>query len=166
MYQIQPLGKAHRKKDFSCGIDALDHYLIHRAGQDQRRCIAVTYVLVKNQSQEIIGYYTLSATSIQFHDLPDKISKKLPRYPLVPATLVGRLAVDIKYQDHRLGELLLIDALARSLHMSHKIAAFAVIVDAKDENAVRFYKKYGFIQLTDDKKRLFLPMATIRQATQ
>lgn len=162
-YQIQPLSKNHNKKVFSCGVEELNQYIELRAGQDKRRCIAATYALLEKDSDLVIGYYTLSATSIELKDLPEKIVKTLPKYPIVPATLLGRLAVDEKYHGNRLGELLLIDALKRSLQISNNVASFSVITEAKNEDVIKFYQRYGFIQFPDYKKRLFLPMATMGQ---
>lgn len=163
-YQIQPLNKNHNKEVFSCGVEELDQYIELRAGQDKRRCIAATYVLSERDSDLVVGYYTLSATSVELKDLPEKVVKRLPKYPIVSATLLGRLAVDEKYHGNRFGELLLVDALKRSLEISSNVASFSVITEAKNEAVVKFYQRYGFIQLPDYKQRLFLPMATIRQA--
>ena len=162
-YSIHILSKEHKKNTFSCGIEALDRYLIQQAGQDARRYVAATYALTEIDSQVIIGYYTLSSTSVKLSNLPQEIIKKLPRYPTLPATLLGRLAVDQKYHGKKLGELLLIDALKRSFRLSKELASVAVIVDAKNEEANRFYQRYGFIQFSELQNKLFLPMITISQ---
>ncbi len=120
-YQILPFDKKHDKKEFSCGIEALDRYITQQAGQDKRRSVTATYILSEENRDVVLGYYTLSATSILLTDLPEKIIKKLPRYPTIPATLLGRLAVDSKYQGNKLGESLLVDALKRSLDISKSI---------------------------------------------
>ncbi|MGD9153067.1 MAG: GNAT family N-acetyltransferase [Gammaproteobacteria bacterium] len=163
-YRILPFDKKHDKKGFSCGIEALDRYIMQQAGQDKRCSVTATYILSEKNHDAILGYYTLSATSILLTDLPEKTIKKLPRYPTIPATLLGRLAVDNKYQGNRLGELLLVDALKRSLDISKRVASFSLVVNAKTENAIEFYQRYGFIQFPSHKARLFLPMATIAQA--
>ena len=107
----------------------------------------------------VAGYYTLSATSIALADLPERLSKKLPHYPVVPATLMGRLAVDQKYRGRGLGELLVFDAFSRTLRS--EIASYAFVVDAKDEAAITFYERYRFIRLGSAGRRLFLPIAEI-----
>lgn len=112
---------------------------------------------------EIAGYYTLSQFSIDLDELPEALAKRLRRYPVVPATLLGRLAVATAMRGRRLGEMLLFDALHRSLIQSAKIASAGVIVDANDENAIGFYRRYGFIPIVDEPKRLFLHMKTIEQ---
>jgi GNAT superfamily N-acetyltransferase len=160
-FVVEPLGKHHQQAGFSSGSPPLDHYLQHQAGQEARRHIAVTFVLVDTAHQTLAGYYTLSATSIRLGELPPDLAEKLPRYPLVPATLLGRLAIDAGYQGKRLGEFLLMDALHRSYPQSQSIASMAVVVEAKDEGAVRFYERYGFLRFPEQVHRLFLPMKTI-----
>jgi len=160
-FRIEPLGKQHNRSAFSSGSEPLDRYLQRQAGQEARRHVAVTFVLVDTERQVLAGYYTLSATSIRLGDLPPEIAGKLPRYPLVPATLLGRLAIDTGYQGQGLGEFLLLDALHRSCTQSQVIAAMAVVVEAKDEPARSFYERYGFIRFPDQPYQLFLPMQTI-----
>ena len=109
----------------------------------------------------IAGYYTLSSTSVQLAELPEQVVRKLPRYPLVPATLLGRLAVDRRQQGKGYGRFLLADALFRAARS--EIASFAVIVDAKDGNARRFYERESFLPFPDQPMRLFRPMADIRR---
>jgi GNAT superfamily N-acetyltransferase len=147
---------------FSCGAEPLDRYLKQQASQDAKKRAAVPYVLV-SEDDRIAGYYTLSADNIRADDLPPDLVKqlKLPRYPVMGATLVGRLARDLSFRGQGIGELLLADALKVSLVMSRKIASLAVIVDAKDENAHLFYTDFGFIAFPDTVKRLFMPMQTI-----
>ncbi|MCW5590033.1 MAG: GNAT family N-acetyltransferase [Legionellales bacterium] len=161
-FSIDLLQKFHDKKSFSCGIDELDNYLYRQASQDERRSLAVVYVLHDNTDKIIAGYYTLSSTAIELAALPEELSKKLPRYNVIPATLLGRLAIDAKYQGQQLGEVLLMDALDRSYNTSRKnVASYAVVVDAINDNAINFYTKYGFHPLT--KNKLFLPMKTIEK---
>lgn len=107
------------------------------------------------------GYYTLSSTSVQLAELPEQTVRKLPRYPLVPATLLGRLAVDRRQQGRGYGRFLLADALYRAARS--EIASFAMIVDVKDENARRFYERESFLPLPDQPMKLFRPMADIRR---
>jgi GNAT superfamily N-acetyltransferase len=159
--KIEVLNKNHDRAAFSCGNDALDTYLKKRASQEAKKKIATTFVMVGNQPSAVIGYYTLSATSILLGDLPDNISRKLPKYPQVPATLLGRLAIDSHYQGRGYGEILILDALRRSLRAAVEVASYAVVVDAVDERARSLYEHYGFCDFPDRKLRLFLPMKTI-----
>lgn len=160
-YSIEPLGSHHNRAVFSCGVEPLDTYFQRQVGQDARKRMAAPFVLVDKSSGAIAGYYTLSSTSINMGDLPTDVSKKLPKYPIAPATLLGRLAVDTNYRGLRLGETLLMDALYRSLQ--NNIASMAVVVDAKDDRARSFYEHYHFIRFPDYSHRLFLPMTLIEK---
>jgi len=111
----------------------------------------------------IAGFYTLSQYSIDLGTIPEDIARTLPKYPIVPATLIGRLAVSAVFRGQGLGELLLMEALHRSHTLSRQVASAAVIVNAKDDQALRFYRKYGFLEVPNAKGKLFLPMATIEQ---
>ncbi len=166
-YVVEQLHKQkHDRASFSCGITALDAYIKDRATQDVRRNIAVTYVLARRNSNSIIGYYTISTTSIETTHLPEIITKRLPRYEALPAMLIGRLAVDRQYRGQGFGELLLVDALSRCFKLSLEIGAMAIVVDAKDEGAARFYERYGFRRFEDLPLKLYMPMAEIQQIVQ
>jgi GNAT superfamily N-acetyltransferase len=162
-YRVEQLGRQHDRAAFESGEEALDRYFQRQVGQDQRRDLAVPYVLVDTATREIAGYYTLSTLSIVPTDVPDALARKLPHYAAVPAILLGRLAVDLRYRGQGLGKLLLIDALIRSRSISRQFGAMAVVVDAKNDRARSFYEQYGFKRFVDEEYRLFLPMATIAQ---
>ncbi len=157
-YLIEPLAN-HDREGFSCGVEALDRYLKQQAGQENRRHVSNCFVAVHSADKSVGGYYTLSATSILLKDLPGTVSKKLPRYPEVPAALVGRLAVDTRHHGRRLGEHLMLDGMSRVLKAD--IAAAILLVDAKDDNAAAFYRRYGFLGLASLRNRLYLPVAEI-----
>jgi len=160
---IEPLDrKRHDRATFSCGVPALDAYIQRQAAQDVEKHAAVVYVAVI-EPPAIAGFYTLSQFSIDFVQLPDALAKRLAHYPVVPATLLGRLAVASAMHGKGLGESLLFDALHRSQIQSEHIASAGVIVDAKDERAAAFYRRYGFTPIVDVDNRLFLPMKTIQQ---
>lgn len=156
---IEPLSEHHDRAAFESGSTPLDRYLHVQAGQDARRRVAAPFVLVLPPSPRVIGYYTLSNTSVRPTELPPAVVKRLPRYPTLPATLLGRLAVAKRHRSQGYGRLLLLDALRRSL--SNEIASMAVLVDAKDEAARRFYLHHDFMPLQDQPNRLFLPMSSI-----
>lgn len=158
---IEPLGRRHDRTAFHCGEEALDRYLKHQARQDSDKRVAAPFVAVNLPDPCVLGYYTLSASVLTLEDLPDELARKLPRYPQVPVTLLGRLAVDRTTQGKGLGEHLLLDALNRSLVHADQIAAMAVVVDAKSEEAARFYGHYGFKPLQAQPRRLFVPMTTV-----
>jgi GNAT superfamily N-acetyltransferase len=162
LWRIEPLGPHHDRAAFSCGNDSLDRYLREQASQDARRSAAAPFVLVSTtEPNTVAGYYTLSSHSIDLGEVPAHVARKLPRYPLVPATLLGRLAVYRRYKGQGLGERLLMDALRRALTQSAQIAAASVTVDAIDDPAACFYRHFGFIPFPDRPDRLFLLMKTI-----
>ncbi len=160
---VEPLGRQHDRTAFHCGADALDRYLKQQARQDADKRVAAPFVAVNPLNTRVLGYYTLSASVVTLTDLPDELSRKLPRYPQLPVTLLGRLAVDQSARGQRLGEHLLLDALHRSLTHADEIAAMAVVVDAKDENAAAFYRHYEFIPLQAQPRRLYVPMRVVAQ---
>jgi GNAT superfamily N-acetyltransferase len=161
--RIEPLDKDHDRESFSCGVQALDYYFKKLASQDVKRHVAAAFVLVTGE-RDVAGYYTLSSTAILLEDFPAVLAKKLPKYKHVPATLLGRLAVSQKYRAHRFGDLLLVDAIKRSLRQSREVGAMVVVVDAKDDAARRFYHHYDFIPFPNIPYRLFLPMDTIEKS--
>jgi GNAT superfamily N-acetyltransferase len=157
--RFEPLGNHHDRSTFSCGVDALDRYFRAQAGQDARKNIAAPFALIAPDGA-IAGYYTLSATSIALPDMPSEVIRKLPRYPSIPATLIGRLAVDSGYRGLGYGRLLLADAMYRA--QRSEIASFAVVVDAKDDNARRFYERESFLPFPERPLMLFRPMNEIK----
>ena len=159
---VEPLAAHHDRATFACGEPALDAYLQRQATQDVRRRVAQVFVALGKSSDGIAGYYSLSAISFEKEKLPATLSKRLPHYP-VPAALLGRLAIDRTEQGRGLGEMLLLDALHRVVRASAAIAVHAVVVDAKNERARAFYERYGFQALTDEPRRLFMPLETIEK---
>lgn len=158
--RVEALGPQHDRSAFASGAEPLDRYLRSQAGQDARKNMAAPFVLVLPNGA-IGGYYTLSATALKVGELPDHVARRLPRYPLVPATLLGRLAVDRRWQGQGYGRFLLADALHRAVRS--EIASFAVIVDAKDEAARRFYERESFLGLPDRPMTLYRPMSDLVQ---
>lgn len=158
-YPIEPLHSGLNKKEFKCGKDLLDNYLHKQAGQDIKRRLCTVSVMV--DGERIIGYYTLSSTSIARELVPEQVQKKMPpSYYNLPAILLGRLALDENYKGQRFGEYLLMDALKKcyDVALTH-IGAMAVIVDPLDAEA--FYTKYDFTKL--DSGKMFLTMQTIAE---
>ena len=145
-------------------MTSLDQYLHALAHQDQRRHAAAVFVLIARASGTIAGYYTLAAAAVELAALPDSVQRRLPRYPAVPATRIGRLAVSLAHQGKGLGGMLLTSALDRSLRQCAEIAAALVVVDALDESAVAFYKHFGFMPIPDESRRLFVLMSTVATA--
>ena len=162
-YAVEALAKRHGREGFECGSPALDRYLQQQARQDAEKRVAAPFVLTEPPSTTVLGYYTLSASVVDVSDLPDALTKKLPRYPQLRVTLLGRLAVDHRSKGKGIGEFLLMNALARCLEATETIAAMAVVVDAKDDAAEAFYRHFGFGTLQSQPRRLFLPMKTIAE---
>ena len=157
---VEPLGRHHDRAAFSCGVQELDRYLERQAGQDVRRRIARVFVCTAGSSNTVVGFYTLSALSLDLASLPEASARKLPRHP-IPAALLGRLAVDRASQGLGIGRMLLADAVKRTVSASEEIAVHALVVDAKDDNARRFYEAFGFRSLRDQPMRQFLPLGSI-----
>lgn len=161
-WQVERLDRTHRRDQFECGQPSLDEFLRSLVSQYEKRNLGRTYVAVTRGERLVCGYYTLASGALGFEVLPAMQARKLPRHP-VPVVLIARLAVDRASQGKRLGETLLLDALARTLQLSDKLGIHAVVVDAIDQHAKAFYQKYGFIPLLDRGLHLFLPVDTLRR---
>ena len=148
----------HPRNEFDCGDVDLDRYFKTQVTQDIRRHVAHCFVAVNSRGQ-VAGYYTLAASSVLLADLPQALAKKLPRYPTVPVARMGRLAVTQSAQHLGLGSALLADALTRVFQAD--VAAYAMVVDAKHEDAVLFYEKHGFKQFSSQPLSLWLPMNAV-----
>ena len=159
--RVEPLHSKHDRKRFASGADELDRYFHQQAGQDASRHVSAPFILLDPETGRVAGYYTLSAFAVAPCELQPDIVKKLPRYPLVPTTLLGRLAVDKASQGRGYGEFLLVDALHRTLKHSVDVATIGVVVEARDEAASKFYQRYEFQQFPNHDRRLFLPLDTI-----
>jgi GNAT superfamily N-acetyltransferase len=159
---FEPLGAQHERRSFTCGVPALDRWFHAQAGQDDRRSVARTFVA--RDEHGIAGFYTLGMFAVALGELPAAVAKKLPRYPDVPAVLIGRLARAERLRGQGVGELLVADALTRVLAAGRSIATFAVVVDAMDAAAAAFYRSLGFVPFPTRPMRLFLPTATIAAA--
>ena len=153
--------KKHNRSVFSCGNDSLDNYIRKQASQDLKKKVTTVFVLIDSPNFDIIAYYTLSSYAIDIAHLEVAFAKGIPRYPLLPATLLGRLTVDSNYQGKGIGELVLTDALKRVLDATRQIASLAAVVDAIDKDAVSFYQKYGFRQFKEYPSKLYLPIKSI-----
>jgi ribosomal protein S18 acetylase RimI-like enzyme len=160
-FRIEALSPAHDRKPFSCGVEAPDRYLREFATQDIKRRVSNCFV-ARDEIGAVAGYYTFAATSIPLTELPAETTKRLPRYGLVPAGLIGRLAVDRKFKGLRLGSALIIDAAARAARSDPAI--FALVVDAKNDDAVAFYKHEGFRPFRNKPHSLYLPIVTALDA--
>ena len=158
MITIEPLSSPHDRRNFDCGVEELNTYLQRYSAQHERKGMGRTYVATDAGEARILGYYTIASSSIAFETVP----QKMPRHP-VPVALIGRLSVDKTARGRRLGETLLIHALQSGQRAAKIVGIYAVVVDAFDESARRFYLKYGFEELHDDRLHLYLPMKAIER---
>jgi ribosomal protein S18 acetylase RimI-like enzyme len=158
-FVIEVLASGHDRASFSCGVEALDRYFRRQVMQDVRRRATACYVALEAPGGKIAGYYTLAAAGIPLAEMPAELTKRLPRYPSVPVARLGRLAVDQAYRGRKLGSALLWDAVQRSLRS--EIAVFALVVDAKDDQAVAFYRHHGFVTFSSQPRQLVLPIRNI-----
>ena len=158
---ITPLGKQHDRKSFDCGEPSLNQYLHRYASQDIRRRVNRVFVASPPDApQQVIGYYSLSASSLNAADLPQKFRHRLPKYP-VPVVLLGRLAIAESHQGRGLGSILVADSLQRIAQASQVMAVYAVVVDALNDRVAEFYRQFGFIPLPSQPLKLFLPMDAV-----
>jgi GNAT superfamily N-acetyltransferase len=161
--RIEALAARHDRAGFSCGVDELDRYLKTQAGQDARRKANGVFVLVQAvQPEAVLGYYTLCATSLPQGEVPVAARKHIPRYPVVSAVLIGRLAVSAARQGEGLGAVLLADAVRRVHASAATIGASMMVVDAINERALSFDESHGFARLPES-LRAVLPMDVIKR---
>jgi GNAT superfamily N-acetyltransferase len=158
-YRIRSLDANINTASFQCGSEPLNDYIRRYASQDARRNIARVFVATPdNDSQQLAGFFTLSAGSVSCSSLPASLARKLPRYP-VPVALIGRLAVGKAFQGKGLGSILLADACQKVLQASSVLAVAGIIVEAKDVEAISFYAHFGFIPLQGQADRMMLPVS-------
>jgi GNAT superfamily N-acetyltransferase len=155
-FVIEPLGEGHDRRSFRCGVEPLERYFHEHLGQDIRRRVTACFVAKEISSGRVAGYYTLTAGGILLGDLPAKLARRLPRYPTVPVARLGRLAVALDFQGQGLGGALLWNSLERAARS--EVAVYALVVDAKDEQAERFYQHHGFVLLAGRPRTLILPL--------
>lgn len=158
-FRPEVLRAEHDLKAFSCGAEPLDRYLREQANQDIRRRVSACYVAIDEATSAIAGYYTLAAGGVPLDEMPSQLAKRLPRYASVPVVRMGRLAIDQHYRGKKLGAALLWDAVLRATRS--EIAAFALVVDAKNDAAADFDRHHGFFALDDQQRRWLLPLANI-----
>jgi ribosomal protein S18 acetylase RimI-like enzyme len=157
-FVIEPLAKAHKRSDFTCGNDRIDLYFRDTVSQDVKRKYATCFVAWDMATNHIAGFYTLSSSNVPLNEVPEPLAQKLPRYPTVPAVLIGWLARHSAYAGQGLGEALLFDAIKTVA--TAPIGAHAIFADAIDDKAAAFYAAFGFTPLVQRPRTLYLPVAT------
>lgn len=161
-FVIDELASDHDRSSFSCGVDKIDRFFRETVSQDVRRDYARCFASIETANKSVAGFYTLSASSIRFEDLPEAYRRRLPRYPTVPCALIGWLAVDLQFTKQGIGSMMVADAIRRV--SASDIAAFAILADAIDETAAQFYRRHAFTELNASDRRFILPMRTARAA--
>jgi GNAT superfamily N-acetyltransferase len=160
--RFEVLTSSHDRAHFTCGAPALDVWFQTRASQDQRRNVAQVFVAVRDG--HVLGFYSLSMFTLALDSIPTHLARKLPRYEAIPAAIIGRLARAETEKGTGLGSLLLADALKRVVAAAESVAAYAIVVDAKDDSGKQFYEEHGFIPLPSRPRRLFLLTQTVVRA--
>jgi hypothetical protein len=160
-FHVEAFGVGHERTNFSCGRDSLDKYFSKQLEDDVRARLACAFVLVGSSPSQPMGFYTLSNASIDLFLLPTKDKEGMRRYDYVPATLLGRFAVDTRFQKHDMGAFLLMDALKRSWLAARNVASWCVMVNTREQGARDFYAHYNFTALPEDRSRLYLPMSAL-----
>ena len=157
-FAIEPLFKAHQRKAFSCGNERIDRYFHEAVTQDIKRRYASCFVARELETGRVAGFYTLSSSNVPLTAVPEPLASRLPRYPTVPAALIGWLGRDQSYAGVGLGEALLFDAIKTVAQAP--LGIHAIFADAIDGKAAAFYASFGFIALNDRPNTLYLPVAT------
>ncbi len=160
-FAIEPLSKAHKRNTFSCGNERIDRYFREAVTQDIKRRYATCFIARDLDTDRVAGFYTLSSSNVPLTAVPEPLVSRLPRYPTIPAVLIGWLGRDQSYAGFGLGEALLFDAIRTVAEAP--IGAHAIFADAIDEKAAAFYAAFGFTPLTDLPNTLYLPVATAQR---
>jgi GNAT superfamily N-acetyltransferase len=163
-WEVVPYTRQHDRTGFDCSKEPLNRFLHQQVTQYEKRNLGRTYVLVEPGQTRVLGYYTLAASQVSLDDLPEDQAKKLSRHP-VPVILLGRLAVDQSLQGQGAGKMLLHDALQRCVSVAEQIGSFAVFVEAIDDEAAKFYQRYGFQPFREQPLKLFLSISTLQQGS-
>jgi ribosomal protein S18 acetylase RimI-like enzyme len=163
-FEFHTLDKSFDRTPFDCGSPELNNFLKSKARQNQVANFNKTFVAIQSgdKTKRVLGFYSLSMGEVDLSSLPENLQKKLPKHP-VPVARMGRLAVDNSTKGQGLGKFLLVDAMKRVQSASVSVGVYALLVDAKNDSAKTFYKKYGFIELVDELMTLFLPLASFPQ---
>jgi len=161
-FVVERLNKKHDRSLFSSGVAALDRYIREQASQDVKKLVTSCFIVADEATGQIAGYYTLAAASLPATELPAHELQRLPRYPVLPAAMIGRLAVDERFQKRGLGAAMLAEAAVRAINAD--TVAFALLVDAKTDDAASFYRRHGFLTFVSRPATLFLPLATAKKA--
>jgi GNAT superfamily N-acetyltransferase len=163
-WREEPIGRHHDRQRFDCGAADLNEFLARYARQNHESGGAKTFVAVSPaEPARVLGFYSISPGAVEFAHAPPNLTRRLARYE-VPVFRLGRLAVDRSVQGQGLGGDLLLAAGERALAVAAEVGGVALAIDAKDENAARWYERFGAQSLLDDPLELILPLSVIADA--
>ena len=165
MRKIELLKKLHDRDGFDCGSEPLNLFLKQTARQHAERGISRTFVLVDEGASDpkpIVGFFSMNLCQIKSESLSPPEAKKLPRD--VSGIRLGRLAVAKAYQRQGIGKILLVAAMGKFIEIFNAAGGIGLFVDAKDQEARRYYEQFGFVALPSNELELFLPLRTIQEA--
>jgi ribosomal protein S18 acetylase RimI-like enzyme len=161
-FRVEALA-SHDRSAFCCGNDRIDKYFRETVRQDVKRGYVKCFVAIEVETDRLAGFYTLTSNSVPLTQIPDELKRKMPRYPSVPAVLIGWLGRHIDFRGRGLGEALMLDAIKAIA--TAVVGSHAIIVDAIDDNAMKFYRAYGFVSISPDSpRRMYVPVATALKA--
>ncbi|MBR0574458.1 N-acetyltransferase [Pasteurella atlantica] len=160
-YIEEPLDKAHNRKNFDCGNEELNTFLRCYAGQSHKKGTAKTYLTLDKETKKIIGFYSITLTSIEYNQIPKSFQKGLSRHQ-VPLFILARLGVDVSEQNKGIGGVLLYKAIERCIKVSEEVGGIGLLIEAKDDDVAKWYSKFGAISLPDKPLSLILPFSTIK----
>ncbi|MDQ6604381.1 MAG: GNAT family N-acetyltransferase [Chloroflexota bacterium] len=163
-FRIEPLANSHDRAAFSSGAPQIDDWFHKQAGQASRRGIAAVHIMVDTTTGAMLGFYTLSNFTVFAADLPSEFGRTLPDRIMLPAHLIGQLAVDARQQGKGYGGLLLFDAVHRAHRMTEHSASLAVVVHALDTRAAAWYTGNGFVPFPAHPLSLFVPMRGVTRS--
>jgi ribosomal protein S18 acetylase RimI-like enzyme len=157
-FRIERLSSSHDRSTFTCGNERIDRYFRQTVTQDIKRRYATCFVAIESATDRVAGFYTLSSNNVALTEVPPELAGRLPRYPSVPATLIGWMGRHVEFRGVGLGAALLFDAI--QIVATSSIGSHAIFADAIDESAIAFYQSYGFVALTDRPSKMYIPVAT------
>lgn len=160
-YIEEPLNKTHNRKNFDCGNEELNIFLRYYACQSHKNGTAKTYVTLDKQTKKIIGFYSITLTSIEYNQIPKSFQKGLSRHQ-VPLFILARLGVDVSEKNKGIGGILLYKAIERCIKVSEEAGGIGLLIEAKNRNIAKWYSKFGAISLPDKPLSLILPFSTIK----
>jgi GNAT superfamily N-acetyltransferase len=165
--RVEPLDRGkHNRAAFCCGVGRLDNFLKNTAARQADEDITRVYVAFDPPDNQVLGYYSLSAHVIDIESLPEADSKRMPRYPAIPAIYLSMIAVDATVQNRGLGTYLLADAFKICVGVADRVGSYFIVLDALNDDAARMYRRHGFhdVPAPAHERRMLIRMAAVRKS--